>query len=347
MRILGIESTAHTFGAGVYDGEKDALLSNVKAFYKAPPGEGMIPRVVAEHHGEHGARIVKQAMEEAGKKLEAMGASRNAGSLDFPSLDAVAYSCGPGLGPCLQTGLVAASFIGQKYGLPLVPVNHCHAHIEVGRWQCKFNDPLVLYVSGGNTQIITGTERKMKGSVSYGPPFSVLGETLDIGVGNLFDSFAREMKIPFAHGSVVAQKAMLGKNYHPLPYTIKGMNFTFSGLLTSAGKMIGHADDNDLCYSLMETAFAELAEGTERALMLTGKKEVLVCGGVAQNTVLMDKIKTMAALHGATGGTCENQYNADNGAMIALTGAMMLAQGKKMDAKDAWIDQKYRIDMVK
>ncbi len=364
MKILGIESTAHTFGVGIYDSDLDRMLANPKAFYKAPPGQGMIPRVVAEHHGEHGARIVKQAMEEAGKNLAGKGAVENAGALSFDSLDAIAYSSGPGLGPCLQTGLAAASFLGQKYGLPLVPVNHCHAHIEAGRWQCEFDDPLVLYVSGGNTQIIVGTKKKGKTenknsdsksrnadsknliASDYGPPFRVLGETLDIGVGNLFDAFARELKMPFAHGSMVAKKAMEGKNYHPLPYTIKGMNFTFSGLLTSAGKLIGHADENDLCFSLMETAFAELAEGTERALMLTEKKEVLLCGGVAQNTVLVDKIKMMAALHGAKAGTCENQYNADNGAMIALTGARRLAQGKTIRAQDAQFDQKFRIDMV-
>ncbi|MFH1095647.1 MAG: UGMP family protein [Candidatus Micrarchaeota archaeon] len=379
MRILGIESTAHTFGVGIYDSDLDQMLANPKAFYKAPPGQGMIPRVVAEHHGEHGARIVKQAMEEAGRNLAEKDAVENAGPLGFDSLDAIAYSSGPGLGPCLQTGLAAASFLARKHGLPLVPVNHCHAHIEVGRWQCGFDDPLALYVSGGNTQIITGTKRggirktrigasepivprgsirrasrdvKLKGGWNppcgsvYGPPFRVLGETLDIGVGNLFDAFARELKMPFAHGSMVAKKAMEGKNYHPLPYTIKGMNFTFSGLLTSAGKMIGQVDENDLCFSLMETAFAQLAEGAERALMLTEKKEVLLCGGVAQNTVLIDKIKMMAALHGAKAGTCENQYNADNGAMIALTGARRLAQGKTIRAQDAQFDQKFRIDMV-
>ena len=345
MRILGIESTAHTFGVGIYDSSADKILANEKAYYK-PINEGIVPRKAADFHSQNGAKIIEKALARAKTKIT--------------EIDAIAYSAGPGLGPCLQVGACAAAFLAAKYDLPLVPINHCHAHIEIGRWQCKFSNPLVLYVSGGNTQIIIGS--KLGGRVrkslklgrgappprfGFGAPFAVLGETLDIGIGNLFDVFARELKIPFAHGSVVAQKAMKGKNYHPLPYTIKGMNFVFSGLLTCASKMIGKINEEDLCYSLMETAFCELAEGTERALMLTRKKEILVCGGVAQNHVLVGKIRQMAKLHGANAGTCENEYNADNGAMIALTGAKMLKKGKMIKPQKVWIDQKYRIDMVK
>ncbi len=224
-------------------------------------------------------------------------------------------------------------------------MHHGHAHIEAARWQSKFDDPLALYVSGGNTQIITGT---MRGSV-FGPPFVVLGETLDIGIGNLFDAFARQLKLEFAHGSIVAKMAMEGKTYHELPYTVKGMNFAFSGLLTYASKKVGKIEANDLCYSLMETAFAELCEASERALLMTNKEEVVVCGGVAQNTVLMDKMKMMAGLHGAKCSTCENQYNADNGGMIALLGAReMERMGKKAAIlpKDLWYEQKWRIDQV-
>jgi N6-L-threonylcarbamoyladenine synthase len=339
MRILGIESTAHTFGAGVYDSAADAMLANPKAFYKAPPGQGMIPIVVAEHHRTLGSGVIKQALEQAGL------ASGRSGPLGWKDINAISYAAGPGLGPCLQMGASAAAFLAGLHSKPLVPVHHGPAHIEAARWQSKFDDPLVLYVSGGNTQILTGTK---KGAM-FGPPFTVLGETLDIGVGNLFDSFARELKLEFAHGSMVAKMAALGQNYHELPYTVKGMNFAFSGLLTSASKLAGKVEANDLCYSLMETAFAELCEASERALLLTSKSEVVVCGGVAQNTVLMGKMKSMTALHGAVCSTCENQYNADNGGMIALLGARELGRkGKKaaISPKDVWYEQKWRIDQV-
>ncbi|MCL6088621.1 MAG: tRNA (adenosine(37)-N6)-threonylcarbamoyltransferase complex transferase subunit TsaD [Candidatus Marsarchaeota archaeon] len=332
MRILGIESTAHTFGVGIYDSELDKMLANPKAFYKAPAAMGMIPVVVAEHHKEHGPQIIEQAMEQSAS--------------DWGSIDAISYSAGPGLGPCLQIGANAASRLAGKYGKPLIPVHHGHAHIEAARWQTKFKDPLVLYVSGGNTQIVIGTKTKS----SFGPPFVVLGETLDIGVGNLFDAFARELGLEFAHGSVVAKMAGAGKNYHELPYTVKGMNFAFSGLLTYAAKQVGKVDANDLCFSLMETAFAELCEASERALLMSGKSEVVVCGGVAQNAVLMQKMGQMAQSHGAKCGTCENQYNADNGGMIALLGARELERkGKKaaIEPKKVWYEQKWRIDQIK
>jgi glycoprotease/Kae1 family metallohydrolase len=262
--------------------------------------------------------------------------------MEMKDISAISYAAGPGLGPCLQTGATAASFLAKKFDLPLVPVNHPHAHIAIARWQTGFADPLILYVSGGNTQIIVGAK---KGKY-FGPPFSVMGETLDIGLGNLFDMFSREMGDEFGHGSVVAAKAMKGKNYHLMPYTVKGMNFAFSGLFTYAKKLIGKIDGNDLCYSLMETAFCELCEATERALMLTGKKEIIVCGGVAQNSELIRKVKLMAKEHKAKAGTCENAYNADNGAMIAYAGFLEMRRGKKISADEFWADQKWRVDQI-
>ncbi|MDE1798509.1 MAG: hypothetical protein KGH63_03825, partial [Candidatus Micrarchaeota archaeon] len=327
-------------------------VANAKAFYK-PVNEGIVPRKAADHHSEHAGRIVKEAMEQAKNALMAAGGP-GAGDFDFSSLDGIAFACGPGLGPCLQTGAAAAAFLALKYDLPLAGVNHCHAHVEVARWQLGYSDPLALYVSGGNTQLVVGTKhggrkagRAGAGtSPSFGAPFRVLGETLDMGVGNLFDAFARRLGEKWAHGSVVAAKAAAGKNYHPLPYTVKGMNFAFSGLLTAAEREIGKVDENDLCYSLMETAFAELCEASERALLLTGKKEVVVCGGVAQNPHLVGMVKQMAESHGANAGAAENQYNADNGGMIALAGAQMLEAGKAVDARRVEIDQRYRIDQV-
>ncbi|VVB57701.1 tRNA N6-adenosine threonylcarbamoyltransferase [uncultured archaeon] len=350
MRVLGIESTAHTFGVGIYDSVQDKILANPKAFYKSPPGQGMIPVVVAEHHRQLGDGVIKQALEQAGQTL---GEGR---PLSWNSIDAISYAAGPGLGPCLQVGASAAAFLAGLHSKPLIPVHHGHAHIEAARWQMKFSDPLALYVSGGNTQIITGTKTKRpagggpsRPSSFFGPPFVVLGETLDIGIGNLFDSFARSLKLEFAHGSVVAKMAAEGKNYHELPYTVKGMNFAFSGLSTSAAKLVGKVEANDLCYSLMETAFSELCEASERALLMTNKDEVVVCGGVAQNPVLLSKMKQMAETHGARCGTCENQYNADNGGMIALLGAREWERKGKAAAiapEKMWYEQKWRIDQV-
>lgn len=337
MKILGIESTAHTFGVGIYDSAKNKILANEKAYYK-PANEGIVPRKAAEHHALHAAQAICDALKEA--------------KISIKEIDAISYSAGPGLGPCLQTGAIAAAFLAQKYKKKLIPINHCQAHIEIAKWQTGLRNPLIIYVSGGNTQIIVenGADKKnakaatkiICGRNAGGQKFLVLGETLDIGIGNLFDMFSRELKDEFAHGSTVAKKAAKAKGFCQMPYTVKGMNFAFSGLFTYAQKKIGQVGENELCYSLMQTSFCEICEAAERALMLTGKKEIIVCGGVAQNKGLVGKIKMMARPHGAKAASCEDGFNADNGAMIAYAGYLM--RDKAMDAKRVWTEQKWRID---
>lgn len=336
MKALGFESTAHTFGVGIYDSDSDSVLSNKKAFYKSL-GEGIVPRKAADHHAANGAKVLKEALAEAKIALD--------------DVDIFSYARGPGLGPCLKTGYAAAKFLSISHKKPLVPVNHCHAHIEASRWDLEMENPLALYVSGGNTQIVSGSMEaagSAHGRKIFAPPFSVLGETLDIGVGNLFDTFARSLGEEFAHGSILATRAEKGKKYIDLPYTVKGMNFAFSGLLTAATKKIGAAGVNsdDLCFSLMETAFAELCEAAERALLLSRKKELLVAGGVAQNMALCGKLRAMAEDNGVKFGVADNQFNADNGAMIARTGFVQFKRGVKESAKLNGIEQKWRIDEV-
>jgi len=320
VRILGIESTAHTFGVGIFDSEKNSILANEKSFYK-PINEGIVPKKAANFHIQNASSVVSQAINKA--------------SLSLKDIDYIAYSAGPGLGPCLQVGLITAQFLAAKYEKKLIAVNHPYAHIEIAKWETGFYDPIILYVSGANTQILLQKDHLK---------FLVLGETLDIGLGNLFDMFSRALGHKFGHGSIIAQKALLGKKFYPMPYTVKGMNFAFSGLYTYALKQIGKIPQEDLCYSLMETAFAELCEATERALLLTQKKQIIACGGVAQNNTLMEKLSKMARLHEADAKTCQPAYNADNGAMIALAGVRLLEYA--IDFKKGFYNQKWRVDKL-
>ncbi|MCK4714920.1 MAG: hypothetical protein KAT35_05050, partial [Candidatus Aenigmarchaeota archaeon] len=119
---------------------------------------------------------------------------------------------------------------------------------------------------------------------------------------------------------------------------------TFTGLLTDAKKKIGRVSKQDLCFSLQETAFAMLTEACERALALTRKKEVLACGGVAQNKRLCEMLGLMAKEHGARFASAPGQFNADNGAMIAYTG--LLAQRQAIGWQRADINPKWRLDEV-
>lgn len=322
MISIGIESTAHTLGVGAC--EDGRILSNVRCLYKSPAGEGIMPRKAADHHAEHLAPALRQSLKEAGISLS--------------DVDLFSFSRGPGIGQCLRVSCAGAKFLASKYKKPILGINHCQAHLEVSKGLLDMRDPLYVYVSGANTQLITENKNGK-------PRFSVLGETLDMGLGNLFDVFAREAKFTYPHGSEVAKLAQEGA-YFPLPYTVKGMNFAFAGLLTSSIRLVGKQKTEDICCSLMETAFAEICEASERALCLTGKKEVTVCGGVAQNRRFCEMLSLMCDEQGARFGVVAPEYNADNGAMIAYTALKEYKKGKREKIDELKPDGYWRIDEV-
>ncbi|MFH1056636.1 MAG: tRNA (adenosine(37)-N6)-threonylcarbamoyltransferase complex transferase subunit TsaD [Candidatus Micrarchaeota archaeon] len=311
--VLGIESTAHTLGVGIAEGRNGKIFLRANAVEKVPhTRKGFVPRLLAEHH----ARVFKRAV---WKALDAAGVSLS----DF---DGVAFSQGPGIGHALRVGFVGARSLSDFLEISLLPVHHGIAHVEVGKWEAGLRDPLVLYVSGGNTQIM----------VLEGRHYRVLGETLDVGVGNFLDVLAREFGLNNA--VEVMQHAEKGGNLLDFPYTIKGMNVSFTGLLTNCVRNFkpkvekGKVSLEDVCFSAQETVFAILTEATERALLHSEKKEVLVCGGVACNTRLQEMLGIMCRENGAKFGVASNQFNTDNGFMIALVGLKMLGAETKLPA---------------
>lgn len=322
MLVLGVESSAHTFGVGVVDGGK--VLANEKAMYRIGTN-GMIPRSVAQHHMQHANGVVRAALDRAG--------------IGVRDISGVGYTRGPGIGTCLQVGQLVAKTIASELGVPIVPVNHGIGHIEIVRSMSGLKDPVVLYVSGGNSQILKALR---KGSAAR-KHYSVLGETFDIGVGNMFDSFARELGLDPAWGSTV-EKAAAGGRYIPMPYTVKGMDFSFTGLLTHSTKAIGAHPAADLCFSIRETAFSMLCEATERAMLVTNSRELCVCGGVAQSARLREMLQSVASEHGARLGYAANEFNADNGAMIAFVAERMIKAGAIPSLMSCTIDQRYRVD---
>ena len=316
MNVLGVESSAHTFGVGAWDGKN--VVANEKAFYKAKKA-GIHPRKAADYLAENAGAVVKAALAKSGIALR--------------EFDAFAFTVGPGLGPCLQVGSTMAKSLALRFGKPLIPVNHCFAHVEITRHLTGAKDPVVVYVSGGNTQII----------VREGKRYRVLGETLDMGLGNVIDTFGRSLDVEWAHGSVVEQLAKKGK-YFELPYTVKGMDFALTGLLTAATKALKSHSQEDTCFSLQETAYGMLTEATERAVALTKKDEVVACGGVAQNKRLQEMLMIMCEERGARFSVAANEFNADNGGMIAYSGSLFA--GRKFGEKDVKVRQRYRIDEV-
>ena len=319
--ILGIETTAHTFGVGIV--EEDKILCNVKDSYTTEKG-GIVPMDAAKHHASVAGKVYDKALEEAG--------------ISEGEIDAIAISNAPGLPPCLIEGMKFAKGKANELGVPLVPVNHCVAHLEIGKITGA-KDPVLLYASGANTQIIAYAAGK----------YRVFGETLDVGIGNFIDNFARYAGIGFPGGPRIMKLAD-GGDYVELPYSIKGMDVAFSGMLTNLKQKLDKGMDlKDLSFSLQETAFAMLVEAAERAMAHIGKEELLLGGGVGCNTRLQEMCKIMCKERGAKFFVPSNDLLVDNGAMIAYLGEIMWKAGIKVDVKDfdkLDIDSRQRTDMV-
>lgn len=316
--IVGIESTAHTFGVGISC--KGKILANIKDMYRPRVG-GIIPTESASHHRAVAETLWFSALEKAG--------------VSDSVIDAIAFSNAPGLAPCLLAGLEFARLKARELDVPLIPVNHCIAHLEIGQYEGA-SDPVLLYASGANTQVIAYASGR----------YRVFGETLDLGIGNFIDSFARELGVPFPGGPEVEKFAKHGK-YFELPYSIKGMDVSFSGLYTKLVQLYHKGvRKEDLCFSLQETAFAMLIEAAERALAHTGKKELVLGGGVACNVRLQEMARIMCTERGARFFCPAREFLVDNGAMIAFTGELMFKAGMRRATDLVDIKSRERTDDV-
>ncbi len=312
---LGIESTAHTFGLGLVSSLGE-ILFNSSDTYRAPKGSGIIPNEAREHHQKVSQELVESAIRIAGQPP-----------------DLISYSKGPGMGPMLHVGLNCAKELASRFEAPLVGVNHCIAHVEIGRLSTGAKSPITLYVSGGNTQVLALTEGR----------YRVFGETLDIAIGNAMDVLARN--IGLAGAPDVESAALNGKKLLELPYTVKGMDLSFSGIVTHCSRLANKEKVEDICYSFQEYCFAMLTEVTERAVAHVGRDEVLLTGGVARNKRLAKMIEIMCEERGARFFAVPKDLAGDNGAMIAWLGLLMQDQALK-NPEDATVEQKFRTDEV-
>jgi len=259
-------------------------------------------------------------------------------------LDCICFTKGPGMGAPLVAVAVVARTISQLWNKPLIAVNHCIGHIEMGRLVTGAKNPTVLYVSGGNTQVISYSNKR----------YHIFGETLDIAVGNCLDRFARLIKLSNdpSPGYNIEQLAKEGKQYIQLPYVVKGMDVSFSGLLSyiedvGLKKLAkGACTAADLCYSLQETVFAMLVEITERAMAHCSSAEVLIVGGVGCNIRLQEMMGEMARERGAKLFATDDRYCIDNGAMIAQAGYELFRTGQFTKIEDSSCTQRFRTDEV-
>ena len=297
--------------AALFDTDLLALCSRPYS----PVHGGIHPREAAQHHAAAMKEVIGAVLKEPEK------------------ITGIAFSQGPGLGPCLRTVATAARSLALALDVPLAGVNHCVAHVEIGCWATGCRDPIVLYASGANTQVIGYLNGR----------YRIFGETLDIGIGNALDKFARAKDLPHPGGPLVEAQSKTG-TYFELPYTVKGMDLAFSGLVSAAKD--SKKPLPDVCCSLQETAFAMCVEVTERALSLTGKDEVLLVGGVGANSRLQEMLRIMCEERGARFFVPERKYLGDNGAMIAYTGKLMLESGQVLPVEESRVNPSFRSDEV-
>ncbi len=321
MIVLGVESTAHTASVGIVD-DAATVLSLASDMYR-PKAGGIHPREAANHHVEVLPGLVEAAL--AGAHLSSR------------EIDAVAFAQGPGLGPCLRAGATVARVLSLAWQRPLVAVNHCVAHVEIARVLSGLDDPLLLYASGGNTQVIAHGRGR----------YRVLGETLDIGVGNFLDKLWIEVGGVFPGGPAIEAEAQLGRELLELPYSVHGMDVAFSGMLTAALALREKgASRADLAYSVEVTAYAMLTEITERALAHRRREGVVLGGGVACNERLRGMVRAMVEGRGGTMFAPSRQLCVDNGAMIAWTGLLARQRGASVSVEASAIEPRQRTDLV-
>ena len=330
--ILGVESTAHTFGVAVVDMD-GKILSNVKDSYTTDGG-GMIPIDVRKHHARVGDGLLERALSVAGVGEE--------------EIKAVAFSNAPGLAPCLLEGMVFVRKTAKRLGVPVVCVNHCVAHLEIGD-VVGAKDPVMLYVSGANTQVIAYEAGK----------YRVFGETLDLGVGNFIDTIGRFMGLGFPGGPRIQQMAAEYAEFGirgvgvsepsliDLPYSVKGMDVAFSGMQTKIRNLIEKGEDKrEIAYSLQEYVFAMLVEVAERALAHTGKNELLLGGGVACNSRLVEMCRIMCEERGCKLFVPPMDLLVDNAGMIGYLGLKMFSKGLSVSVDEVDIAPRERTDDV-
>ncbi|WP_414836845.1 KEOPS complex N(6)-L-threonylcarbamoyladenine synthase Kae1 [Candidatus Nanohalococcus occultus] len=320
MKVLGIESTAHTLGIGVVD--ENEIHCNVKSMFEPDEG-GIHPREASEHHYQKALQIIN----EVDQKTE----------FELSEIDAVAFSQGPGIQQCLEIGAVIARTLALKYNAELIGVNHCLAHISIGTRTTEAENPTTLYVSGGNTQIVEFRSGR----------YRVIGETLDTALGNALDKLARKLGYPHPGGPEIEKLAEKTDEIIETTYPIKGMDLSYSGLVTDMERKVGDEKDEIVANTFQEYAYSAAVEALERAMAQSQSSEALLTGGVAMNTRLREMVAKMCEERGAKAYFPPPEYCMDNGAMIAHQGLIQARAGDRTEIEDSQVDPNWRPDEVK
>ncbi len=322
MIILGLEFTAHTFGVGIIKIVDDSpqVICNERMCFTSSE-HGIIPHELAEYFTKNAPSFIEKVLSD--------------NKLSYDKIDLVSFSKGPGIAPVLVAGVNIVRGLEKKYDFGIIGVNHCVAHLSVSYLTNRHKeDPVFVYTSGVNTQIIN----------KVGKEYIVVGETTDIGVGNGLDKFGRLAGLGFPAGKEIEKLASQTDEIIELPYTVKGMDMSFSGIVTKVSRLIGKHPLPVLCNSLQETCYSMLVEVAERALSYLGKREMMVTGGVAFNSRFREMLGTMCSERGAQLFEIPKEWCMDNGLMIAWQGYLDYVRDGKRETEKLDINPYWRID---
>jgi N6-L-threonylcarbamoyladenine synthase len=325
LRILGIETSCDETSAAVVDGGR--VLSNIVSTQVAlhAPFAGVVPELASRAHLERLPGVVRQA-------LEASGSLRPGDPFHKASLDAVAFTRGPGLAGALLVGKVAAETLARSAGLPVLGVHHLEGHVLAAELEGPLDYPaLALIVSGGHTDLVWVRARGK---------YRVLGRTRDDAAGEAFDKVAKVLKLGYPGGPVVERTARGGDPgavAFPRPMLEGSWDFSFSGLKTSVVYHLRDAYGLDpaapaafrppegqklagVCASFQDAVVETLVEKTRKAVKACRASTVVIGGGVAANGRLRERMAEAALKDGFKAVFPRLSYCTDNGAMIAQVG---------------------------
>ncbi|MCC6621971.1 MAG: tRNA (adenosine(37)-N6)-threonylcarbamoyltransferase complex transferase subunit TsaD [Deltaproteobacteria bacterium] len=324
--ILGIESSCDETAAAVVTPE-GVVRSNVVTSQIPIHARfgGVVPELASRNHLVAIRPVIDQALADAGVALDAV--------------TAVAVTTGPGLAGCLLVGLQVGKAIAWARGLPLVPVDHIHAHVHApylidheGSSAKGLDYPHVaLAVSGGHTSLVC---------VDGPARVTTLGQTLDDAAGEAFDKVAKLMGLPYPGGVHIDRIAESGDPARfdlPRPLMGKGLDFSFSGLKTAARltwEAHGEGAKADLAASVQEAIVDVLVAKALAACRATGIPRLVVAGGVACNRRLRQRLSERAARAAVRAVIAPARYCSDNAAMVAGLGAALLADGHALTGRD-------------
>ncbi len=329
MRVLGIESSCDETAVAVYDHAIGLLSHRIHsqvAMHQAYGG--VVPELASRDHVRRLLPLVREAL--------------TAAESDKESIDAIAYTAGPGLIGALLVGAGFASGLGLSWGKPALGIHHLEGHLLAPLLEP--NPPsfpfLALLVSGGHTQLVD--------VVRLGE-YRILGETLDDAAGEAFDKTAKLLGLPYPGGAALAALAETGRSgqvVFPRPMLDRpGLDFSFSGLKTAAwvvlrGRELAESAKADIARGFEEAVVDVLAEKCRRALTLTGHRRLVIAGGVGANRRLRERLAAVASQAQAAVYFPRTEFCTDNAAMIALAGCLRwgagMREGVGMSARANW-----------